>query len=268
MRGNMKHHDDRRRRQAQAAAEACACVLKEQFGARAVCVFGSLAGESPWHGRSDIDLAVEGLAPERYIAALSALWQLLPERVEFDLITLEDAPPEPVARIKGEVKMPEDPKEALKIEIADELTNLSRIVDETKQFLEKVSPEPTSFEVRAAGSLVHDFYTGIERIFERIAVRLGPGLPAGPGRHTLLLRSMESEIEGKRPAVIDREPALRLVEYLGFRHVFRHSYGYELLWRKLRPLIEGLRQTLAQLRQQLDRFTRSLIVYRRERRGR
>ncbi|GEM_PF-5834147 len=78
----MEHHDNRRRRQAQAAAEACARMLKEQFGAREVYIFGSLTGQS----RSDTDLAVEGLAPERYIAALSALWQLLPDGMELDRI--------------------------------------------------------------------------------------------------------------------------------------------------------------------------------------
>lgn len=82
----MEHHDNRRRRQARAAAEACARVLKEQFGAREVYIFGSLTGQGPWHSRSDIDLAVEGLAPEQYIAALSALWQLLPDGMDLDLI--------------------------------------------------------------------------------------------------------------------------------------------------------------------------------------
>lgn len=111
-------HDQTRRQQAQQAAEVCARVLKEQFGAHEVYVFGSLAGQSPWHSRSDIDLAVEGLASEQYISALSALWELLPEGLELDLVTLETAPPELVARVKGEVKVPEDPKAALEAAIA------------------------------------------------------------------------------------------------------------------------------------------------------
>lgn len=244
----------RRQLEAQAAAEACIRVLKERFGVREVYVFGSLAGQGPWHSRSDIDLAVEGLAPHQYVAALSALWELLPEGMELDLITLEDAPPELVARIKGEVRMPEDPKAALKMDIADELTNLDRIVNHAKLLLQRLPPEPTFVEIDAAGKLVHDFYNGVERIFERIAVRLGPGLPVGPGWHTLLLRSMESGVEGIRPAVIDHELALHLLDYLRFRHLFRHTYGYELQWGKLHPLIEGLETTLIRLRQQLMRF--------------
>lgn len=58
----MKRDDRARRQQAQEAAQACARLLKEQFGAREVYLFGSLAGKSLWHSRSDIDLAVEGLA--------------------------------------------------------------------------------------------------------------------------------------------------------------------------------------------------------------
>ncbi|MCI0530265.1 MAG: nucleotidyltransferase domain-containing protein [Nitrospira sp.] len=244
--------------QAREAAEACIRVLKEQFGAREVYVFGSLAGQSPWHSRSDIDLAVEGLPPKEYMRALSTLWELLPEGLELDLITLEDAPPELVARIKGEVKMPEDPKEALKQDMVDELINLGRLVDEAKLLLQRVPQEPTFIEIRAAGSVVHDFYNGVERIFERIAVRLGPGLPAGENWHTLLLQSMGSGIEGIRAAVIDQPLALRLLDYLRFRHRFRHTYGYELQWDRLRSLVEGLEETLTRLRQQIDRFIKTL----------
>ena len=251
--------DDRtRRRQAQEAAEACARLLKEQFGVREVHLFGSLAGQSPWHSRSDIDLAVEGLPPREYIRALSALWELLPEGVELDLITLEDAPPELVARIRGEVERSEDPREALKKALADELTNLDRIVDQGKILLDKLPQEPTFIEISAAGKLAHDFYNGVERLFERIAVYLGPGLPAGANWHTLLLRTMESGIEGVRPAVIGHQIALRLLDYLRFRHLFRHTYGYELEWDKLHPLVGGLEKTFGLLRQQIEQFIQTL----------
>ena len=69
----MRKQKDTRRQQAEQAAAACSSVLKERFGASKVYLFGSVAGHSPWHSRSDIDLAVEGLAPEKYVPALSAL---------------------------------------------------------------------------------------------------------------------------------------------------------------------------------------------------
>ncbi len=246
--------DEARRQQALEAAALCAGVLKEQFGARQVYLFGSLTGQSPWHSRSDIDLAVEGLDPQKYFSALGALLQLLPEGLELDLVSLEEAPPELAARIKGEVAMPDDPKTALSMDIKDELASLERIADQAKTLLQTLSPEPTFIEISAAGKLAHDFYSGAERIFERIATRLGPGLPTGAGWHVLLLRSLEREAEGIRPAVITHELALHLVDYLGFRHVFRHSYGYELQWPRFSHLIEGLAETQEQLRRQLEQF--------------
>ncbi len=254
----MNSDEQARRRQAQEAAEACVQALKEQFGVRQVYLFGSLSGRGPWHSRSDIDLAVEGLEPEAYVRALSTLYQFLPEGIELDLITLEDAPPEMIARIKGETDMPEDPREALAKEVADELLSLGRIVDQAKLVLQKLPQTPTFIEVNAAGKLVHDFYGGAERIFERVAVRLGPGLPTGESWHTLLLRGMESGVEGVRPAVIDHPLALRLMDYLRFRHLFRHTYGYELEWGKLSPLVEGLEETFTLLRQQVEGFLKGL----------
>src|SRR6185295_8727318 len=127
------NHEESRRHLAEAAARRCEQLLKETFGAREVYLFGSLAGQSPWHSRSDIDLAVEGLAPDKYLSALTACYEILPPGVELDLVTLETAPLELVAKAKMEDKMPrgspEDFKAALKTEIALELNNLQRLVN-------------------------------------------------------------------------------------------------------------------------------------------
>jgi len=83
----------RRQKRAWAVARAAARLLKERFGARRVRAFGSLP--TPWfRERSDIDLAVEGVPPERLGEAEAALAELAPD-FRVDLVPLEalrDAP--------------------------------------------------------------------------------------------------------------------------------------------------------------------------------
>ncbi|WP_448591074.1 nucleotidyltransferase family protein [Thermoflexus hugenholtzii] len=83
----------RRQERAWAVARAAARLLKEHFGARRVRAFGSLP--TPWfRERSDIDLAVEGVPPERLGEAEAALAELAPD-FRVDLVPLEalrDAP--------------------------------------------------------------------------------------------------------------------------------------------------------------------------------
>ena len=62
-----------RRQQALQAADACIALLKNCFGARRVILFGSLAGQGVWHSQSDIDLAVEGVAPADFFKGLFGL---------------------------------------------------------------------------------------------------------------------------------------------------------------------------------------------------
>lgn len=71
-------------------ARKIAAILKSQFGVRRVFLFGSLTLE-PWKGViSDIDLAVEGLAPDLYWEA----WRVAEEEMvdyPVDLIEIESA---------------------------------------------------------------------------------------------------------------------------------------------------------------------------------
>ena len=81
-----------RREWAWLLARRGAALLKERFGARRVVAFGSLDRDDLFHIRSDVDLAVWGLAAENYYRAVGCLLAL-DSRIETDLVMVETAPP-------------------------------------------------------------------------------------------------------------------------------------------------------------------------------
>jgi predicted nucleotidyltransferase len=64
-------------------------ALRSRFGAKAVWLFGSLAG-GDFRLDSDVDLAVDALAPELYFGAVAELSRVL--GVDVDLVVLESCP--------------------------------------------------------------------------------------------------------------------------------------------------------------------------------
>ncbi|MFB6274051.1 MAG: hypothetical protein ABEL51_14270 [Salinibacter sp.] len=142
----------------------------------------------------------------------------------------------------------------LKADIDHELKNLERLDRTLQDVLRKASSDVTEIETRAAGSLLHDFYTGLERIFQRIAVKIDQDLPSGEDWHRQLLQRMSIPLEGVRPAVITQKQAEHLEAYMGFRHVFRNIYGFELRWRRIEPLAENLGDLYRSLEGQLAEF--------------
>jgi len=72
-------------------ARRAADVLRQEFGATRVVVFGSLAHGAWFHSRSDIDLAVAGIRDEDFWRADSAVNRLDPA-FELDLVAIESAP--------------------------------------------------------------------------------------------------------------------------------------------------------------------------------
>lgn len=94
----------------------------------------------------------------------------------------------------------------------------------------------------------------MEKIFQRIVLRLDGDLPAGPNWHVQLLRRMTTSVEHVRPAVLDEATAQALGEYLHFRHVFRAVYGFELRRSRLRELAKDLPDVFTALQAQLTQF--------------
>lgn len=147
----------------------------------------------------------------------------------------------------------------LRSEIADELRNVEAVIEEASEEYEAlVGSQPDRLQLRAFGSMLHDFYTGTESVFERIAEGLDGTRPTASDWHRRLLHQMALEIDGVRPAVISKELERMLDPYRGFRHVFRNVYGCSLDWGRMMPLLERLSPAYRQLREELRDFCRFL----------
>jgi len=75
-------------------------------------------------------------------------------------------------------------------------------------------------------------------------------------RHQGLLEAM-SRSTAKHPAIISMELRKVLKEYLGFRHIFRNLYAFELKWKKMAPLVVDSEKTLNQFESELKQFMSS-----------
>jgi hypothetical protein len=100
---------------------------------------------------------------------------------------------------------------------------------------------------------LHNFYGGVERILQLIAVELNGGLPSGADWHKWLLDRMAQAREG-RPAVVSAATAMRLCEFLGFRHIVRDWHGFELDPERLDALAKQYPDTWVAVHPEVEQF--------------
>ena len=135
-----------------------------------------------------------------------------------------------------------------------EREQLRRLLATMKPLLDRCRTEtPSEIELSALAACLHSLYTGIENIFKRATVELDGRPVTGENWHRELLNQMARPGESRGP-VISGECRTRLAEYLAFRHVFRNAYSFDLHWNKMRHLVLGAEEILAEVEAELDRF--------------
>lgn len=142
----------------------------------------------------------------------------------------------------------------LEVAIKFELENIGRLVNEAKELQERIDDAPDPIETRASGSILHDFYCGVEKIFERIAVNIDKNLPAGENWHADILVQMANPVDDIRDRVIDPVFMNTLKEYMRFRHLFRRIYGFELNWIRFKDIFLRLENTFNKLSSEIEKF--------------
>ncbi len=144
-----------------------------------------------------------------------------------------------------------DLREQLQVElqqIDDLFVSHARVLEAPEEL------EPDQIELSALAAFLHTLYGGIENCFRRIVVELDDELPSGEMWHRDLLRSMTAPTDN-RPRVISDELHDRLLEYLRFRHLFRHLYLMKLDWQVMKHLVIEVRDLIEVWTSELELFS-------------
>ncbi len=144
----------------------------------------------------------------------------------------------------------------LAAEIEETLTVMDGFVREGEEALILFGTRhPSPLEIRGAADLLHDFYTAVEDIFERIAEEINGGIPRGEHSHRDLLKQMSLDVPGLRPPILSTLLRDQLGEVLRFRHLFRHAYSHQIEWERVNSLLERVPEIHTELSDALRRFT-------------
>ncbi|NJN20735.1 MAG: nucleotidyltransferase domain-containing protein [Leptolyngbya sp. RL_3_1] len=254
---------EQRRQAAWAIAEQCTQLLQQGFGATEVIVFGSLRGDTPWHNDSDLDLAVRGLPPETLLKAYQQLETLVPSWLPFDLVALEQAGDRIRDRILQNPPMPQNPLLALKIHLEDELSAMAQTIQTLATLVAQADTIPEIALIPAAAGYIEDFYSGCERLAERVAIALDGGLPQGRNWHEQLLQQMAAPGgqtgSQQRPPLWNSTLLKELETYRRFRHRARHLYSVNLDGGRVLDLAQQVPMVFDQVHQAISVFGNWLV---------
>jgi hypothetical protein len=142
----------------------------------------------------------------------------------------------------------------LAIKVRFEIGQIDKLLDNASPLLKVLAlREPDFVELSAAGSVLHSFYNGVENIFVLIEKYYGTDLKDSVSWHKDILRNVQTST-GKREALITRETGEKLAEYLMFRHFFRHAYGFQLDWNKMKHLINNIDKIREDVKREIELF--------------
>jgi len=144
------------------------------------------------------------------------------------------------------------------VEVRFEIKQIDRLLEEYAGLLEIVRQgKPDLVQMTAVASVLHSFYTGVENILLPVAKTVDKRIPSGRQWHRDLLQQMSEACPNRGP-VISAQLARKLVDYLGFRHFYRHSYSFFIDWAELKRLVAALPETWTQAKEEFAEFLQSL----------
>lgn len=121
--------------------------------------------------------------------------------------------------------------------------------------------QPTGKEsISHLGYLLHNLYCAFEDLFQEIAKTFENYIEDISKFHRELLKRMSLDIQGIRPKVLSQKSYFVLDELRGFRHIFRHSYDYELTPDRLNELKKNIIDNWQYIKEDIEDFRKFLLT--------
>lgn len=146
------------------------------------------------------------------------------------------------ARIKHELEN----IDRLKNTLADK--DLYPLLKSGRQFLND------EYMLRAATSILLDYYASLENIFKEVAKNFDGKMPGGSDWHKDLLTQVGLDLPGLRPPLLSRETFEEVDELRRFRHLARNIYGFNLKPERVVSLLERLPDLDKKMNRELNSF--------------
>jgi hypothetical protein len=130
----------------------------------------------------------------------------------------------------------------LKAKISAEIARIDKLLNDSNLLFEICATrEPDFIELSAAALTLHSFYNGLENIILLIVKNIDGADDRDSQWHKFLFEQAFMA-NAKRTTIFRPDLKERLESYLYFRHFIRHSYGSELDWDRLKPLVKNVQE--------------------------
>ncbi|MCL2804976.1 MAG: hypothetical protein FWD26_03455 [Treponema sp.] len=128
----------------------------------------------------------------------------------------------------------------IKAKVMFEISQIDKLICDCEPLLDVCKIKTLDFiELSAAAMVLHSFYNGIENILLMIIKYYDKQLPNSNKWHMELLDKAFTS-DDKRKQILDIALKEKMEEYMKFRHFVRHTYGFQLEWKRMEALINTI----------------------------
>ncbi len=149
----------------------------------------------------------------------------------------------------------------------EKIAVLEAEINEQKQIIEQIydkieeradMKENDSVKIESTAFQLHNLYCAFEDLFKIILDYFENNIIEKEFYHTELLKKMKLNIKGIRPSFVSEESYKFLDELRAFRHFFRHAYGYEIDYSKIKLVIDKVLKLKMIYQNDMDDFIKKL----------
>ena len=137
------------------------------------------------------------------------------------------------------------------------MENQTAVIGVIANKIEALKPLDESQIIHSA-YLMHNLYNAWEDMFKEVSECFENNVERSSGFHKNILLRMKINIPGIRPHILSEASYELLNELLGFRHVFRHAYNYNLDPERLQQLRAKLITGRVQIENDIEHFRKYL----------
>jgi hypothetical protein len=137
------------------------------------------------------------------------------------------------------------------------ISSQENIIRALYEKISDIEPENEDKLVHSA-YLLHNLYSAYEEIFKEISYTFENHIERRSDYHKNLLIRMKMNIPGIRPMLLGETGYLILTELMGFRHVFRHAYNFDISPEKLKSIRTRVLEVMCLINRDIEEFKRFL----------